>query len=356
MPHTQGRPHGRPQGRPHATEQTPGSTLEHAGYLWVLMVAALALCASILVISLNVVNADLPFYYRFQFATSLQHYTAPSSRLELHPNLCMVRSAPACGTPVPLSTDSLPQCQVSCDGEGLCECKYLDEYPAYGREVLMGQNCSRAVAAVLETGECTCVEAELIRAAFWLLATSTALMGAVPLVASVLILPCSFLCYCLWCMCPRFCQVRWERLCRSAGFRRAQARLMLLLIFAWQLGSVRSLRYRRSSRRAVRLQARLRRRRRGRLRRRRPRHYEGSRHHELGSAGPPRARGRKHVWPPALVRIQAAVRVLSIWAAVRGVGPGTASDKHRSLASKHRDSSSGVGCSQGRNRTLAGGA
>ena len=238
MPHTQGRPHGRPQGRPHATEQTPGSTLEHAGYLWVLMVAALALCASILVISLNVVNADLPFYYRFQFATSLARYTAPSSRLELHPNLCMVRSAPACGTPVPLSTDSLPQCQVSCDGEGLCECKYLDEYPAYGREVLMGQNCSRAVAAVLETGECTCVEAKLIRAAFWLLATSTALMGAVPLVASVLILPCSFLCYCLWCMCPRFCQVRWERLCRSAGFRRAQARLMLLLIFAWQLGSV----------------------------------------------------------------------------------------------------------------------
>ena len=221
---------------------TPGSTLvEHAGYLWVLMVAALALCASILVISLNVANADTPFYSRFQFATSLQRYTAPSSRLELHPNLCMVRSAPACGIPVPLSTNSLPQCEVSCDGdtrEPLCKCKYMDEYPAYSRKVLMGENCSRAVVALLETGECTCLEAELIHAAFVLLATSTALMGAVPLVASVLILPCSFACYCLWCMCPRLVRVRWERMGRSAGFQRAEARLMLLLICAWQLGSV----------------------------------------------------------------------------------------------------------------------
>ena len=242
MAHTQGRSHGRshgrPHGRPHDVQQTPRSTLEHAGYLWVLVVAALALCASILVISLNVVNAETPFYSRFQFAPSLQRYTAPSSRLELHPNLCMIRSAPACGTPVPLSTNSLPQCQVDCTDDGFCECKYMDEYPAYGREVLMGQNCSRAVAALLETGGCTCLEAELIRAAFALLATSTALMGAVPLVVSVLILPCSFVCYCLWCMCPRLVRVRLDRMCRSAGFRRVEARLALLLICVWQLGSL----------------------------------------------------------------------------------------------------------------------
>ena len=203
----------------------------------VLMVAALALCASILLISLNVVNAETPFYSRFQFATSLQRYTAPSSLLQLHPNLCMVRSAPACGTPVPLSTKSLPRCQVDCT-DGFCACKYMDEYPAYGREVLMGQNCSRAVAALLETGGCTCLEAGLIRAAFALLATSTALMGAVPLVVSVLILPCSFVCHCLKCMCPRLVRVRLDRMCHSAGFRRLEARLALLLICVWQLGSI----------------------------------------------------------------------------------------------------------------------
>ena len=90
-----------------------------------------------------------------------------------------------------------------------------------------------------------------------------------------------------------------------------------------------SLRHRRSSRRAVRLHARLRRRRRGGLRRRRPRRYEGSRHHELGPAGPPRARGHGAIRPPVPVRIEAAKDTLSNQAAVREVRPGTDSDKHR---------------------------
>ena len=185
MPIIRGRAHRRPHGRAASVvEQSPGSTVETVGYLWVLIVAALALCAAILVISCNIVTTDAPFYSRFQFAASLQRYTAPSAqRLELRPNLCMIRRAPACGTPVPMTTRSLPPCQVSCDGEGVCKCKYMDEFPAYPLEVLTGQNCSRAVAALLVSGECTCLEAELIRAAFALLAASTALMGAVPLLA-----------------------------------------------------------------------------------------------------------------------------------------------------------------------------
>ena len=218
MPIIRGRAHRRPHGRAASVvEQSPGSTVETAGYLWVLIVAALALCAAILVISCNIVTTDAPFYSRFQFAASLQRYTAPSAqRLELRPNLCMIRRAPACGTPVPMTTRSLPPCQASCDGEGVCKCKYMDEFPAYPMEVLTGQNCSRAVAALLESGECTCLEAELIRAAFALLAASTALMGAVPLLACLLIAPCSLACYLLWCMVqcmvPPFVQVRWDRL------------------------------------------------------------------------------------------------------------------------------------------------
>ena len=153
MPIIRGRAHRRPHGRATSVvEQSPGSTVETAGYLWVLIVAALALCAAILVISLNAVTTDAPFYSRFQFAASLQRYTtAPSAqRLELRPNLCMIRHAPACGTPVPMTTRTLPPCQVSCDGEGVCKCKYMDEFPAYPLEVLTGQNCSRAVAALLE--------------------------------------------------------------------------------------------------------------------------------------------------------------------------------------------------------------